>query len=229
MLEFLLFAWLSAPPLVPQSPEAWRYAVTQGSNLISAVYEQTPEGLVCQQTSQLDVIKTLENVATEKDEHPARIAEELVVYLWNDWTLLHVTGYDIRQVVEDEVFESIEHKKVVTGFLEQFYQEHHVCLLGILKVLVYGYEKNYQLLNSKYVRTQEALGERYEPLALEPKYFPGTGILEPLGLVYAVKLGDFLTMAWLRETALELITETLQRRAKRSGDPLKVQHPSQQD
>jgi hypothetical protein len=225
MLEFLLFAWLSGPPLVPQSPEAWRYAVTQGSKLISAVYQQTPEGLVCQQTSQLDVINTLENVAAEKDEHPSRIAEELVVYLWNDWTLLHVTGYDIRQVVEDDVFESIEHKKVVTGFLEQFYQDHHVCLLGILKVLVYGYEKNYQLSEGQYVRTQEALGEGYEPLALEPKYFPGTGILEPLGLVYAVKLGDFLTMAWLRETALDLIAETLQRRAKHSGDPLKVSTP----
>lgn len=63
-------------------------------------------------------------------------------------------------------------------------------MLGILRVLVFGYEKRYESLDGGYVRSWEALGERYQPLALEPKYFPGSGFFEPLGLVHAVKLSD---------------------------------------
>ncbi len=217
MLTVMLVALLFLSPLVPQSPQAWHYAATEGSKLASTVFQDTAHGLVCAKRSQAEVVYTLEGVATEKGEHPSRLAEEIMVYLWDDWTLLHVSGYDTRAVLNE-----LDDQPLLEAFLERFYQEHHSCLLGVLRVLVFGYEKRYKFLDGGYVRSREALGERYQPLALEPKYFPGSGIFEPLGLVYAVKLSDLFLIGWLREKAIDLVTETLQRRAQTSDDPLKV-------
>ncbi len=203
----------------PQSPEAWQYFVAQGRKGITSVYTSTSEGLLCKQSSQTEVRTTLETLGNNAQVHPAQIAEEMVVYLWDDWTLLHVSGYDTR-----EVLGNLEDKAQLEAFLEKFYLQHQVCLFGILKVLTQGYEGYYGLQNGKYTRLQTASGERYSPYALEPKYFPGTGLLEPLGLVYAVKLGDLLTIGWVRERAISVIAETLKRRAKTSDDPLKVRH-----
>ena len=217
MLTALLVALSSPPPLAPQSPQAWRYAVTEGSKLVGTVYRDTARGLVCAKPSQFEVVYTLESVAARKGEHPSLLAEEIVVYLWDDWTLLYVSGYDTRAVLE-----KTDNRLQLEDFLERFYEEHHRCLLGVLRVLVFGYEKSYVLLDGSYVRSREESEERYEPLALEPRYFPGTGIFEPLGLVHAVKLSDFLLIGWLRERAIDLVIETLQRRAQTSNDPLKV-------
>jgi hypothetical protein len=217
-MNLLAFLLATLTPLLPapQSPQAWDYAVTQGSGLVGTVYHKTARGLVCAKSSQFEVVYALENVAAQKGEHPSRLAEEIIVYLWDDWTLLYVADYDVRTVLE-----RTDDRPLLESFLERFYKEHHVCLLGLLRVLTFGYEKNYILLDGRYVRSREVLGGRYEPLALEPKFFPGTGVFEPLGLVHAVKLSDFLLIGWLRERAIDLMIETLQRRAK-TGDPLKV-------
>lgn len=217
MLTVLLAALSVLPPLTPQSIEAWRYAATKGGRHVGAIYQKTAHGLVCTKPSQFEVVYTLENAAAREGEHPSRLAEEIVVYLWDDWTLLHVSGYDTRAVLAET-----ENRPLLEAFLGRFYEEHHACLLGVLRVLVFGYEKKYSLVDSRYVRSQEGGGERYEPLALQPKHFPGTGIFEPMGLVYGTKLSDFLLLGWLRDKAIDLVIETLQRRARRGGDPLKV-------
>jgi hypothetical protein len=201
----------------PQSPEAWQYFVAQGRKSITSVYTVTPKGLMCTQSSQTEVRIILETQANTAQVHPAQIAEEMVVYLWDDWTLFHVENYDTR-----EVLGNLQDRKTLEAFLEQVYLQHQVCLFGILKVLTQGYEGYYGLQQGEYIRLQTATGEKYAPYALEPKYFPGTGLLEPLGLVYAVKLGDLLTIGWVRERAISVIAETLERRAKTSEDPLKV-------
>jgi hypothetical protein len=197
----------------------WAAMVSQGQENITKVYTETSAGLVCHQPSQLEVMKSLESLANESKTHPAQIAEAMTVYLWNDWTLLHVEGYDTR-----EVLSHVEDKVLVEAFLEQLYKEHQACLLGILKVLTQGYEGYYALQGHQYLRLPTPTGEPYRLLALEPKYFPGTGLLEPLGLVYAVKLGDLLAVDWLRERVVGMIAETLQRRSETSQDPLKVRH-----
>jgi hypothetical protein len=201
----------------PQSTEAWQYFVVQGRNSITSVYSVTPEGLVCKQNSYTDVRTILETLANSTQTHPSQLAEEMVVYLWDDWTLLYVQNYDTR-----EALSNLGDKARLETFLETFYSEHHICLLGILKVLTQGYEGYYGLRQGNYTRLQTPTGEKYAPYALEPKFFPGTGLLEPLGLVYAVKLGDLLTIGWVRERAISVIAETLKRRAETSEDPLKV-------
>jgi hypothetical protein len=201
----------------PQSPEAWQYFVNRGQTNITSVYVKVSEGLVCQQNSYAEVRRILETLANTTQTHPAQLAEEMVVYLWDDWTLLHVEGYDTR-----EVLSHLEDKAGLEAFLEQFYVQHQICLFGILRVLTQGYEGYYGLQNGKFTRSQMPTGETYSPYALEPSYFPGTGLFEPLGLVYAVKLGDLLTLGWVRERAISVIVETLQRRAETSNDPLKV-------
>lgn len=203
----------------PQSLEAWQYFVSQGRTSITSVYASTSEGLVCQQNSYTEVRTILETLANNAHVHPAQIAEEMTVYLWDDWSLLHVEGYDTREVLSD-----LGDKEALEAFLEQFYLQHQVCLFGILKVLTQGYEGYYGLQAGKYIRLQTPTGEKYSPYALEPKYFPGMGLLEPLGLVYAVKLGDLLTIGWVRERAIRVVVETLERRSKTSHDPLKVRH-----
>jgi hypothetical protein len=203
--------------LTPQSPEMWAYLVSQGQKGITSVYTKTSQGLVCKQTSQNEVVKTLETLANEAKTHPAYLAEVMTVYLWNDWTLLYVEGYDTR-----EVLSNMSDKASVEDFLEQFYIQHHTCLLGILKVLTWGYEGYYGTQQGGHILLASKSGEPYIPVALEPKYFPGTGLFEPLGLVYAVKLGDILAIPWVRERAMTIIAETLQRRSQTSHDPLKV-------
>lgn len=215
-MTWLVFLLLQ---LEPQSLEMWAVMVSRGQDNITTVYRDTSAGLVCHQTSQPEVMKTLESLANESKTHPAQIAEAMTVYLWNDWTLLYVEGYDTR-----EVLSTMEDKPRVEAFLEQFYREHHVCLLSILKVLTRGYEGYYGLQNGKYILLPTKTGEAYSPVALEPEYFPGTGLLEPLGLVYAVKFGDLLTVPWIRQSALSAMTEALQRRSETSSDPLKVRH-----
>jgi hypothetical protein len=205
--------------LTPQSPEMWAYVVRQGKERITGVYTETSEGLVCNQTSQTEVIKTLETLANESKLHPSYLAEAMTVYLWNDWTLLHVDGYDTR-----EVLSNMSDKSRVENFLEQFYLQHHTCLLGILKVLTWGYDGYYGLQNGRYVLLTSQSGEPYGTVALEPDYFPGSGLLEPLGLVYAVKLGDLLSFPWLRDYAVNVISETVQRRSQTSDNPLRI-HP----
>ncbi len=212
-----LFTLLLKTSISPQSPEAWQLLVNEGVVLSELIYSKTPQGLVCNKTSQFEVIQALEQEANQRQQHPAYIAEAIVVYLWDDWTLLYVSGYDIRQVFED-----LSNKDQIEAFLEQAYLEHQVCLLGILKVLTEGYEGYYALDTKGYKHGFDKSGEAYHPLALEPKYFPGTGIFEPLGLIYAVRLGDLLKIAWLRQKAIVLIAETLERRAQESTDPLKV-------
>jgi hypothetical protein len=201
----------------PQSLEAWQYFVNQGQTNITSVYVKTSEGLVCQKNTYAEVRTILETLANNAQIHPAQIAEEMVVYLWDDWTLLHVEGYDTR-----EVLSNLDDKETLEALLEAFYSQHQVCLLGILKVLTQGYEGYYGLQNGKFTRSQTPTDEKYSPYALEPSYFPGTGLFEPLGLVYAVKLGDLLTIGWVRERAIAVVAETLQRRAETSSDPLKV-------
>jgi hypothetical protein len=212
------FVFLLLQP-APQSPEMWAYMVRQGRETITSVYTKTSEGLVCKQISQHEVIKTLESLANEAKTHPAYIAEAMTVYLWDDWALLHVEGYDTREVLSD-----MDDKSRVEDFLEQFYQQHHICLLGILKVLTWGYEGYYGVQQGGYIVLASKSGEPYKPVALEPKYFPGTGLFEPLGLVYAVKLGDSLAIPWVRERVLTILAETLQRRSQTGDDPLKVSH-----
>lgn len=81
------------------------------------------------------MIQALENEANQRQQNPAYLAEAVVVYLWDDWTLLYVNGYDIR-----EVFKDLSDKASLEVFLEQAYLEHHVCLFVVLKVLTEGYE-----------------------------------------------------------------------------------------
>jgi hypothetical protein len=216
MITVLLAALLSQS-LVPQSPQAWDHMATAGSNLAPLIYQKTTDGLVCAKPSQAGVVYSLENLAADTGEHPSRLAEAIVVYLWDDWTLLHVRGYDTR-----EVLTQLDDRPRLETFLERFYQEHHRCLLGTLRVLIFGYERRYELIEGSYERSWDTHGERYPPIALEPKYFPGSGIFEPLGLVHAVKLSDLFLIGWLRERAIDLVIDTLQRRAQTSTDPLKV-------
>jgi hypothetical protein len=220
-MTWLVFVLLQLTPfqLTPQSPEMWAYMVDEGQRSITTVYTETSQGLVCNQTSQNEVVKTLETLANKLTKHPAFVAEAMTVYLWNDWTLLYVEGYDTT-----EVLKAVDNNPQVQLFLEQFYLQHHLCLLGILKVLTRGYEGYYSLQGQAYTLLQIPTGEPYAPVALEPEYFPGTGLLEPLGLVYAVRLGDLLTVGWLREQMITLIAETLRQRSATSQDPLKVRH-----
>jgi hypothetical protein len=214
MLFWLILVFLQ---LTPQSPEMWAYMVSEGQESITTVYTETSQGLVCNQTSQNEVVKILETLANESKLHPAKLAEAMTVYLWDDWTLLQVEGFDTREVLSD-----MSDKAQVEMFLEQFYREHHLCLLGILKVLTWGYEGYYGLQKGEHLLLASKLGEPYAPVALEPDYFPGTGLLEPLGLVYAVKLGDLLTVGWVREKVLAMIAETLRHRGSTGENPLRI-------
>jgi hypothetical protein len=217
-IVFLLLQ-LSPPQLSPQSSEMWTYMVRQGQESITTIYTETSMGLVCEQKSQKEVVTKVETLADEAKTHPANMAEAMAVYLWNDWTLLYVEGYDTREVLSD-----LAEKARVEDFLEEFYLQHHACLLGILEVLTWGYEGYYGTQQGRYRLLASKSGEPYTPLALEPEHFPGTGLFEPLGLVYAVKLGDVLEIHWMRERAVTVIAETLQRRARTSDNPFKVRH-----
>ena len=71
MMTWLVFLLLQ---LEPQSLEMWAVMVSRGQDNITTVYRDTSAGLVCHQTSLLDVMKTLEGLANESKTHPAHIA-----------------------------------------------------------------------------------------------------------------------------------------------------------
>lgn len=97
--------------------------VNEGSVVSELIFNKTPQGLVCNKASQFEVIHTLERTANQRQQHPAYLAEAIVVYLWDDWTLLYVSGYDIRRVFED-----LANQKQIEAFLEQAYLEQYVCI-----------------------------------------------------------------------------------------------------
>jgi hypothetical protein len=59
-------------------------------------------------------------------------------------------------------------------------------------------------------------------LVFYPHFFPGTGIFEPLGLIYAVRLAELMQLSALRKPILSIIADTLRRRAEEGGDPLRI-------
>ena len=205
------------PNLEPQSPEAWRYAVTRGSHHIPLIYERTDEGLVCKQIREGDTRNILEGLAAEHNVHPAQIAEELSVYLWNDWSVFYVSGYDMASFIATS-----QSAADFGAFLDAFYLEHHACLLAAMRVLVAGYEGRYaQDEQGLYHYNHATEAESYHLYALEPKNFPGTGIFEPLGIVYMSRYADLLSVSWIRRQVVNRFAGIIEKRSM-SGNPLKV-------
>ena len=202
--------------LIPQSPEAWAYVTAAGKDNIGSVYEVTADGLVCNHSQEKAVRAAVETLATTEGVHPALVAEELTAYLWSDWTLLYVEGPPVRAALD-------EGREALETYLETFYQAHHVCLLGILKTLVDGYEGDYLETENGFVYQKRGGGARYRLLAFEPKYFPGNGLLEPLGIVQGVRNADLLRVDAVRARAFDAIAASAERRAAEGGDPLKIE------
>lgn len=201
--------------LIPQSPEAWAYAAAAGESKIGSVYTVTDHGLVCNRIQEKAVRATIETLAAAENAHPALVAEELTAYLWSDWTLLYVDGPPLRTALDGG-------RETLETYLEKAYQAHRVCLLGILKTLVDGYEGDYVQTENGYNYSKKGGGARYRLLAFEAKYFPGSGFLEPLGVVYAVRNADLLRVAWVRAKVLDAVAVSVQKRAADGGDPLKI-------
>ncbi len=201
--------------LEPQSREAWHFMALEGEGYAPLVYTVGEGRLRCEETSVERVKARIETRAAEDGLHPAYLAEALAAYAWDDWSRLQVTGYDLREVVS-------HHPEQLEPFLEQAYREHHPCLLGILKVLVAGYEGAYQENSEGRYEAAQKTGPRYRLVAFNPAFFPGTGLLEPLGVVYAVRLTELMRLDALRQPMLHVMAATLQKRAAQEGDPLKV-------
>lgn len=202
--------------LAPQSPEAWAYVAGAGKADIGSVYAVTADGLVCNHNQEKTVRVSIETLAAAEHIHPARVAEGLAAYLWSDWTLLYVVGPPVRAALDGG-------QDTLTVYLETFYQAHHVCLLGILKTLVDGYEGDYLQTENGFVYKKRGGGARYRLLAFEPKYFPGNGLLEPLGIVQAVRNADLLRVDAVRAKVFDAIAVSAERRAAEGGDPLKIE------
>jgi hypothetical protein len=199
-----------------QSREAFHHAAREGARYAPLLYRDAGGGLACAQASSRAARQTLEATANRLGVHPGYVAEVLAAHLWDDWGRLHVPGYDLRAVVS-------EHPEELETFLEAFYQAHHACALGLMQVLTGAYEGSYRRgPDGGYHLVGRAQGDAYELLALYPRYFSGTGILEPLGLVYAVRLAELMQLAALRKPFLSVVAATLKRRAEEGGDPLKV-------
>ncbi len=201
--------------LVPQSPEAWAYVVAAGKTKIGSVYTVTADGLVCSYRQEKEVRASIEALAATEQVHPASVAEELTAYLWGDWTLLYTDGPPLRAALDGG-------RDTLEVYLETFYQAHHVCLLGILNTLVDGYEGDYVQTDEGFVYSKRGGGARYRLLALEPKYFPGTGFLEPVGVVKAVRNAGLLRVDTVRARVLDAVAASVERRSAEGGDPLKV-------
>lgn len=200
--------------VAPQSREAWRYAVGEGERYAGLLYTPHEGRLRCLLPTSRAARSAIEDAAAAQQRHPAYLAEMIAVYLWDDWNRLEVPGYDIRWVVA--------HQEALEPFLEALYQAQQACLLGLLQVLAAGYEGGYrQDADGQYRRVPAGEAEPYMLLALFPEYFPGTGLLEPLGIVYAVRLLELSALSALRQPMLAHVARTLERRA-RNGDPLKV-------
>ncbi len=222
-LALVAFGQTSASPdpktppqaLVPQSPEAWAYVAAAGKSNIGSVYTVTDQGLVCRHSEEKTVRENVEALAAAANAHPARVAEELTAYLWGDWTLFYVPGPSLRTALDGG-------RNTLEPYLEAAYQAHHVCLLGILNVLVDGYEGDYLQTDNGYRYVKKGGGERYRLVAFEPRYFPGSGFLEPLGVVRAVRNADLLRVDGVRAAVLDALVASLERRAA-AGDPLKLE------
>jgi hypothetical protein len=210
------------PSGVPrQSREAFHHAAREGARYAPLLYHDEGGGLACAQTSSRSAREALEAAANRLGVHPGYVAEMLAAHLWDDWSRLHVPGYDLRAVVSEDT--ASEHPERLEAFLEAFYQAHHACALGLMQALTGAYEGSYRRgPDGSYHLVGRAQGDPYELLALYPRYFPGTGILEPLGLVYAVRLAELMQLAVIRKPFLSVVAATLKRRAEEGGDPLKV-------
>lgn len=213
----LVLGAYALPNVQPQSKEAWHYAATRGAQHVKLIYEQTDNGLVCRQRRESETRALLENIALTQRVHPAQVAEELSVYLWNDWSLFYVSGYDMERFIA-----APQSAADFGAFLDTFYLEHHACLLAAMKILVAGYEGDYvQDVSGAYHFENAAEAEAYQLYALDPKNFPGTGIFEPLGIVYMSRYADLLSVSWIRRQVVNHFGGIIETRSA-AGDPLKV-------
>lgn len=211
-----VLAYASAQTLEPQSPAAWRFAVGEGARYAPLLYTFEDGQLVCAAASEREVVREIEARAAAEGLHPAYLAEVLAAYLWDDWSRFKVGGFDLREVVEAQ-------PERLAGYLERAYLEHRACALGVMEVLVDGYEGRYALgADGRYRRGAKGEGEPYALLAFNPAFFPGTGLFEPLGVVYAVRLAELMQLGALRKPLLAITAQTLRKRLAESGDPLKV-------
>jgi len=221
LISLLFVSAYALPSVEPQSDEAWRYATAQGALHMPVVYERTPGGLICKQSRESDTRMLLERVAAQRGVHPAQIAEELSVYLWNDWSVFYVGGYDMTNFIS-----APQSATDFGAFLDAFYLEHHTCLLAAMRMLVAGYEGHYvQDEQGHYHYNQDgdhnAEAEKYKLYALEPKNFPGTGLFEPLGIVYMSRYADLLSVRWVRKQVITHFANIIEVRGA-AGNPLKV-------
>lgn len=221
-ITFLFIVLLTASTcalavLEEPSKALWRYAVTQGGRHILTIYEQTDEGLICKQARGSETRTLLEARAAEHNVHPAQIAEELSVYLWDDWSVFYVSGYDMSTFIATP-----QSAADFGAFLDAFYLEHHACLLPAMRILVAGYEGHYsQDDNGDFHYNRKIVAEPYPLYALDPKHFPGTGIFEPLGIVYMSRYADLLSVAWIRRQVVKHFAGIIETRSA-AGNPLKV-------
>lgn len=207
----------SLPQFEPESAEAWAYVLDLADDVVPYIYETTPSGLSCHASAK-ETQSTLERLAFEYQVPPALLAESVAAYFWSDWTRLMVDGYDVNSVVTSE-----PDPKALEQFLDAFYQQHEPCLLTTLRVLVDGYEGYYKhQSDGHYLRLNTKTGEPYSLIALSSDYFPGTGVFEPLGIVYGVRLAGLLKIDFIRKPAVEAITKTIAKRIKEQGSALKM-------
>ncbi|MCA9839465.1 MAG: hypothetical protein KC422_21325 [Trueperaceae bacterium] len=205
------------PQFEPESAEAWAYMLDLADEVVPHLYRNSSQGWSCQLSAR-ETQTTLETLAYTYQLPPAMLAESVAAFFWSDWTKLEVDGYDINVIVTNN-----PDPKVLEQFLEAFYQQHEACLLTTLKVLVDGYEGYYKRQNNgHYLRLNTKTGEHYTLIALSADYFPGTGVFEPLGIVYGVRLAGLLKIDFIRKPAVEAITETITRRIREQGSALKI-------
>lgn len=199
-----------------KSEEAWRYMLNLAEDIVPLIYEDSEEGYKCK-LNEKQTKQTLETVAFEKEIHPARLAESVAAFFWNDWTALYIEGFDIEAVIDQD------DEAVLGDLLEAFYQQHSGCLLTVMKVLIDGYEGYYtDQANGRYIRLVRKQGEPYQVLALSTDYFDGTGVFEPLGIVYGVRLAGLLKIDWIRKPAIDAVTLSVSKRIASTGNPLKI-------
>lgn len=205
------------PQFEPESAEAWAYVLELAEEIVPYIYVRSDDGMACQASAKETQLR-LERLAFDYQLPPALIAESVAAYFWSDWTRLDVDGYDIRAVISSD-----PDPETLELFLEAFYQQHEPCLLTTLRILVDGYEGYYKRQNNgHYIRLNSRTGENYSLIALSSDYFPGTGVFEPLGIVYGVRLAGLLKIDFIRKPAVEAITKTIAKRVNEQGSALKM-------
>lgn len=205
------------PSFTAESHEAWAYILNLANSFVPELYESSSSGLTCKSDAK-STKDTLEDLAFDNQLHPSLVAESIAAYFWNDWTLLHVEGYDIEEVVTEDA-----DAELLGAYLEAFYQQHEPCLLTVMKVLIDGYEGYYHVKgNTEYVRLPYKQNETYELIALSTDYFPGTGVFEPLGIVYGVRLAALLKLDFVRKPAVDAISKSISKRIQDNGSALKL-------